>query len=129
METVTVEDSAPKSSIIDVASWTAFLLALGCLSYIGLYIPAERQHSMRLFADFEVELPTATVRMLAIPDVAFYAFAIAFAATAVAIQWFARSKYGAVLYHAIIVMICSLILVTYREMVFSPLAALVQSLQ
>lgn len=128
METVTECDPTSKSTIATAMSWIALVVALACLGYVGFYIPAERAHFMRMFNDFEVQLPTATVLMLSIPNAAFFAYAIVFALVALAIQWFARSKYVAVLCHAIVIMLCGFILLAYRETIFYPLSSLVQSL-
>ena len=118
----------PSSALMTAVSWGALLLALACLGFLAIYIPADRETFVHIFAAFGMKLPLATELMLSIPDAVFPAIAGVVALACVTLQLFVRAKGGVALFHMLIVVLCCMAFNAYRESILQPLIALMNDL-
>ncbi|HEY5314718.1 MAG TPA: hypothetical protein VIK18_19445 [Pirellulales bacterium] len=101
-------------------SWAVLLLELTCLGFVAWYIPMDRQRFMAPFRNFDLELPSVTILMLNIPDLAIWIAAALLAMMSCALQWRLRSKVAAAIFHMLVITFCCVTLVAYRESLFQP---------
>lgn len=120
--------SIPKTQFATAVSWASLLLAVACLAFLAWYIPFDRRAYVAMFRDFHMQLPGVTMLMLSIPDVAFPLFAASLALIACVLQWRMRTNAGAALGHMLIVVLCCVAFVAYRESLFQPLSQLLRAI-
>jgi hypothetical protein len=109
-------------------SWTALLLAVLCLGFLGWYIPADRARYHGMFRDFGMKLPSSTALMLSIPGVVFPVVAGVVALGALAAQLLVRSKTLAAVVHLFVIACCCVAFVAYRETLFQPMTQLIEAI-
>jgi hypothetical protein len=109
-------------------NWTSFVIGLACIGFLALYIPVARRGFVGMFQDFDMQLPSATRFMLAIPDLAFPAIAAACAIGMVALQFRTRARNAATAFHVLVVILSCVILVIYQLLLFQPLSTLIRDL-
>ena len=117
-----------KTSLAAVTSWATFVIACGCLAFLAWNVSTDRRIFVGLFNDFEVELPSSTRLILAIPDLAFPAVAVLLATAMLAVQWFACEKRNATVFHMFVIAVSCLAFVAYRESLIRPLVSLIDAL-
>jgi hypothetical protein len=124
-----MENSPPSNlAFATVVNWTSFFIGLTCIGFLGWYIPADRRGYVAIFESLDLQLPHSTRFMLAIPDLAFPAIAIAYAIGMVAVQCLVRAKNAATVFHILAIALSCVVLVIYRDLVFQPLSKLIRDL-
>jgi len=119
----------PANTLFEIAvSWAAMLLALTCAACIAWRIPADRPVYYTIFRDFKTTLSRITEFMLSIPDAVFPVVAGLLALAIIAAQWLARNKSVAAIFHMLIILLCGVFHIFYRESLFLPLVSLTQSI-
>lgn len=113
------------SLLTRTVSWVALVVALGCLLFLALFVPTDRQVFARVLADFKIELPTLTVFVLSIPDSAFFAITAALALVCIVVQVRYRASGAVALFHILIIVVCCGAFVVYREAVIRPVVMLI----
>lgn len=115
--------------LVVATSWFALLLESVCLAYIAWTIPADRRGFAKVFEDFDMELPSATIFMLQIPSFVIWGGAALLMGTSIALQLRLREKGPAALFHLTVVALSYAALTGYRECLLQPLLHLIESLQ
>ena len=119
----------PKATRLAVAlSWVALLAALLFLGFTAWFIPSDRHHFISIYHDFDMELPASTRFMLAIPDLAFTMVALVLAFALLGGQMLIRAKNAIALVHMLIIVLCCVVIVGYRESLFQPMSSLMRKL-
>jgi hypothetical protein len=107
-------------------NWIALVLAMVSLAYCGLYLPSDRKVFAQLLKDFGTPPPRATEIVLSIPDLAFPITASAIAIGLIFAQWLLRKRGGAAWFHGLVIVVCCVAVVAFRECMFMPIIALMR---
>jgi hypothetical protein len=120
--------NSSRSPFATATSWAALCLGLMCVGNMAWYIPATRGNFVEIFKDFGAQLPAITQAMLGIPAAVFPVVAAGLAVAMLMVQWFVSSKGAAAIFHMLVMMLCCVALVAYREVLDQPFFALVHNL-
>jgi len=118
----------PANTPFEIAvSRAAFVLALTCLTFIAWRVPTDRLIYARIFADFRTNLPPVTMLVLSIPSAVFPAMACLVASAMIAVQWLAGNKIAAAVFYMLIILLCGVCYILYREAIVLPMVSMMQS--
>lgn len=124
-----MEIVTPRTSRLATAvSWAALFVALVFLAFLAWFIPADRRVCLMIFRDFQMKLPVMTELMLAIPDLVFPITALVVAIALIGAHFRVRNKSAVALLHMVVIVLCCIVLVAYRESLHRPLAAMIRAM-
>jgi len=110
-----------------IVSWVVFGVTVACTALLAWYIPSDRARAIPIFRSFNVELPAPTQALLAIPPIMFPIAAALAALLAVWIQFAVRPKTMALTLLLLMLVLCGVVYVTYRQIIMAPMVQLIES--